>query len=103
MKRFFEIDGKAEFFNVVKYTMRTAKRKSWTGYAGLSTLMAVYDTDIFTELTVFIQRGASTSHKSPRVTLFTDLHTMYVYEAGVIKKYNTANPYEHKLLDVIVA
>ena len=102
MEKFFEIDSKAEFFNVVKYTMRIAKSKSWRGYDGSPTLIAIYDTDIFTELTVFVQRSVITS-KSPRVTLFTDLHTMYIYEAGVIKKFDTASPYEHKLLDVIVA
>ena len=99
MKRFFEIDSKAEFFNVVKYTMRTAEGKSWTGYAGSPTLVATYNTDFFTGLTVFVQRSVIAA-TSPRVTLFTDVNTMYVYEAGVVKKYN---PYDHKLLDVIVA
>lgn len=103
MKEFFEIYDKAEFFNVAKYTMKIAKRKYWEAtYIGSPRLVAAYHTDLLTGLSVFIQKGLGMD-KSPRVTLFTNLNTMYVYEEGVIKKYDTTSPYDQKLLDVIVA
>lgn len=101
MTKFFEIESKKEFFNVAKYAMAAANSKKWeVAYADASRLVAAYYTDIFTGLTVFIQKGIGLN-KSPRVTLFTDLHTMLVYDEGIIKKYDTTSPYEHVLLDII--